>query len=297
MDATGWQVSSFLSSLYYLFKGAPARREDFVTISGSPLMPLKFVSHRWLETVPVCQRALMLWDNVADYVKATEDGRVKKSYEVVKEYLQDPCFVAKLHFFKCIANQLQPSLAKYQTSKLMLPFLSDDLCLIMRSLMKRFIESEILQDASDQKLVNIKVADQKIHMNDKRVDVGFANVKLKGSGNCKPSERQVMEFRMERKTCLVQLLEKILEKCPVSYSLVRHLSCLNPVKMASNKENCSAKFKKVLRLLIYAERVEEEDCNTLLQQFATFLESIPDFESERFANFQSAEDRVITLFF
>ena len=45
----GWQVSSFLSSLYYLFKDAPARREDFVTISGSSLMPLKFVSHRWLE--------------------------------------------------------------------------------------------------------------------------------------------------------------------------------------------------------------------------------------------------------
>ena len=46
----------------------------------------------------------MLWDNVADYVKATEDGRVKrpksKSYEVVKECPKDPCFVAKLHFFK-----------------------------------------------------------------------------------------------------------------------------------------------------------------------------------------------------
>ena len=26
MDATGWQVSSFLSSLYYLFKDAPARK-------------------------------------------------------------------------------------------------------------------------------------------------------------------------------------------------------------------------------------------------------------------------------
>ena len=69
MDAIGWQVSSFLSSLYYLFKGAPARREDFVTISGSSLMPLKFVSHRWYENVPVCQRALMLWDNVADMFK------------------------------------------------------------------------------------------------------------------------------------------------------------------------------------------------------------------------------------
>ena len=107
---------------------------------------------------------------------------------------------------------------------------------------------------------------------------------------------EVMEFRMESNTCLIRLLEKMLEKCPASYSL-RHLSCLNPVKMASNKEACSAKFKKVLRLLVNAERVKEEECDTLLQQFAMFLDSIPVFGSERFANFQSAEDRVDTLFF
>ena len=110
--------------------------------------------------------------------------------------------------------------------------------------MRRFIKSDILQDATDEQLVKIKVADQKIHVNHKRVDVAFASEKLNGTGSCKPSEKQVMEFRMESKTCVIQLLEKMLEKCPVSYSLVRHLSCLNPVKMASNKEACSVKFKK-----------------------------------------------------
>ena len=104
-----------------------------------------------------------------------------------------------------------------------------------------------------------------------------------------------MEFRIEGKTCLVQLLEKMLEKCLASYSLVRHLSRLNPVEMAPNKDACSAKFKKVLRLLVNAERVKEEECDTLLQQFAMFLDSIPVFGSERFANFQSVEDRVDTL--
>ena len=89
----------------------------------------------------------------------------------------------------------------------------------------------------------------------------------------------------------------MLKKCPVPYSLVQHLPCLNPVKMASNKEACSVKFKNVLRLLVNAERVKEEECDTLLQQFAMFLDSIPVFGSERFANFQSAEDRVDTLFY
>lgn len=63
--------------------------------------------------------------------------------------------------------------------------------------MRRFIKSDILQDATDEQLVKIKVADQKIHVNHKRVDVGFASEKLKDTGSCKPSEKQVMEFRME----------------------------------------------------------------------------------------------------
>ncbi|KAG1714223.1 hypothetical protein GQR58_001688 [Nymphon striatum] len=57
MDATGWKVASFLSSLYYLFKDAPARKEDYVNVTSATLMPLKFVKHRWLENVPVCMPA------------------------------------------------------------------------------------------------------------------------------------------------------------------------------------------------------------------------------------------------
>ena len=93
----GWQVSSFLSSLYYLFKDALARREDFVTISGSSLMPLKFVSHRWLDNVPVCQRALMLWDNIADYFKATENGRVNRPPK--KNHMKLSSSALKIHAF------------------------------------------------------------------------------------------------------------------------------------------------------------------------------------------------------
>ena len=55
---SGWNVSSFLSSLYYLYKDSPARREDYRKVSSSTVLPLKFVSHRWLENVPVTERAL-----------------------------------------------------------------------------------------------------------------------------------------------------------------------------------------------------------------------------------------------
>ena len=44
---SGGNVSSFLSSLYYLYmyKNSPARHEDYRKVSSSTVLPLKFVSH------------------------------------------------------------------------------------------------------------------------------------------------------------------------------------------------------------------------------------------------------------
>ena len=84
--------------------------------------------------------------------------------------------MAKLQFFKCIASQLQPFLSKYQTGRSMIPFLSDDLCLIIRSLMRRFVKPDQLKTSD--------VADQEIHVSNKRVDIVFASEKLKGTGDC-----------------------------------------------------------------------------------------------------------------
>lgn len=125
-EVTGWNISSFLSGLYYLFKDSPARREDFTKVTGCSMLPLKFVSHRWFENVPVCERAILLWDKIVTYVKAVERKQVSKptckSYQAVLESGQDTCFVSKLTFFKMIALQLQPFLSQYQSNKPMVVF-------------------------------------------------------------------------------------------------------------------------------------------------------------------------------
>lgn len=74
---TGWDLSSFLSSLYYLFKDSPARREDFVKVTESDKMPLKFVSHRRLENGPVCDRVC---SNVGQNFFVCQESRVKGSF-------------------------------------------------------------------------------------------------------------------------------------------------------------------------------------------------------------------------
>ena len=107
--------------------------------------------------------------------------------------------------------------------------------------MKRFLKSDVFSE-SDGNLVKIDVGDKKKHKNYKEVDMGFSVEKARKEA--KASDRQILELKMEGKEFLVATLKKLLVKCPVAYSLVRYMSCLNPIKMASEKDDCLSNLKK-----------------------------------------------------
>ena len=298
--AAEWKVEALLSSLYYLFKDSPARREDFLEVSGSTRLPLKFLNHRWLENEPVCERALEIWEDILKYVKAAQSKQIttpgNKSYETIVEATKDKLITAKLQFFKCIAGQLQPFLASFQSDKPLVPFLSSELSNLIRSLMRRFVKKDILSEASTaDKLVKLAITNKSIHVNYKKGDIGILTEKaLKESAGA--SEKQVLEFRLQCKAFLIELLQKVLTKCPISYSLVRNLSALNPREMATDADHCISKFKKVVSQLVAVRRIIESDCDALIQEYTRFLDNIPAFGSEKFSNFNLSTDGLDELF-
>lgn len=95
-----WSVSFLLSSLYYHFKDSTAQREDFVKVT--------FVIHRWLENVAVSERALNICNNIEVYVKVVKEKRIpnpgNKSFEVIKEAVNNKLVLTKLHYCKYIAS-------------------------------------------------------------------------------------------------------------------------------------------------------------------------------------------------
>ena len=180
--ASGWDISSLLSSLYYLFKDAPARREDYTRVTESSLLPMKFCGHRWLENVPVCERALALWPSIEAFVTAVKEKKIanpgNKSFAVVKEATTDLLIKCKLCFFQFVAGHLLPFLTLYQTDKPMVMFLGSDLNNLIRALMRRFVKDDILTAAStDEKLVKIDIDDKKNHKAYKQIDVGYSTEK------------------------------------------------------------------------------------------------------------------------
>lgn len=227
-----------------------------------------------------------------------------KSFATVKEAVDDQLIKAKLHFFKCIAGHLQPFLVNYQTDKPMVCFLASDLASIIKGPMKRFIKDDVLSEVSTaDKLVKVDVEEKRNHKTYKAIDIGFSAEKALKEAKEKAqkegtsvSDKQVMEFRLDCRNFPIALLKKILNKCPISYSLVRNMAALNPKEMVAHPSACRERFKKVLTVLVSARRVKEQDCDAIVQQFGNFLDSIPVIGSDMFSSFNSSTQRVDEFF-
>ena len=58
----GWKLVGVMRSLYNCFNDSPARREDYLAAcGGNAKFGLQFCSTRWLEDVPVAERAINIW--------------------------------------------------------------------------------------------------------------------------------------------------------------------------------------------------------------------------------------------
>ena len=166
--ASGWELENIFSSLYRLFKDMPARCEDYTTSTGSSIFPLKFCAHRWIENKPVVERAMAIRGSLQVYVNKVKANELKNpgttSFRVVKDFCEDQLAVAKLTSFLSIAQEVTPFLTRYETDKPMLPFLAEDLFNLIRSLLLRFMKSQVLEGLTKQQLVRVDPTNEQDHL-------------------------------------------------------------------------------------------------------------------------------------
>lgn len=290
-QASGWNVGNFLNVLYSLFKNSPARIEDYGELTGEEVkLPLKFCSHRWLENSPVCERAIDIWENVMKYEREVSKKKLPNpgsvSFETVKKWTKDPFTLSKLHFFNSVAKQMKPFLTVYQTDSPVLPFLGWDL--------EKLIKPEILETATSIKLAKLELSNDEC-VTYSKIDVGFKTEKELKRLSKNISDRQVMEYRLECRDFLKSLVNHLLEKGPLQYSLVRSLKCLIPNLMTTDPESCHKNFKLCLNTLSDAGRINIKDCDTALWQFKDFISGVAKVNSD-FLKFNESK-RLDELFY
>ena len=94
---TMWDMEKLLWALHYMFHNTPAN------LTKSTEFPLPFCGHRWIENLPVVERAIKLWPNIWKYVEAVTIMKLKDSHtsthDMVAAVKKDPFILAKFHFF------------------------------------------------------------------------------------------------------------------------------------------------------------------------------------------------------
>lgn len=230
--ATRWDLVTFLRSCYNLFKFVPARRADYVLMTGSKQFPMKFCSVRWLENSKVISRALVVLPNLAKFVEGSTKAKKRptcSSYDIVEKAVGDELLSAKLAFVLSIAGEMEPFLAEFQTNKPMTPFLSTALDGILRSLLARIVKKEVL-DAADapSKLLKVDFERTDNFVAAAAFDVGFAT-KIELRKKPKVAQLTMLTFKRDCMSFVKACSQKIIERSPLKYKLTRGASCLDPV--------------------------------------------------------------------
>ena len=130
-----------------------------------------------------------------------------------------------------------------------------DLYRMLLCVMKSFIKKDIMNDANSAvALMKIDPLSRDSHKSYSKVDLGFAAEQelctLKRSRPNAVSEKHVMELRIQCKDFLATMLAKLIDKCPLKYPLARYMSCCDPRQLASSKDTCMQKMKKIQACLV-----------------------------------------------
>ncbi|KAK0152285.1 hypothetical protein N1851_006335 [Merluccius polli] len=257
---TAWQVDKLLRAMHYLFHNVPARREDFTSVTSSSTFPRPFCGHRWVENVPVAERAVDIWPMLSTYVDAVENKKLPNpntaSYDALVAARNDDFVIPKLQFFLSIARSFHPFLTRYQTDEPVLPFLGKDLKEFLMGLLRRFVKRELLQDRSSQQIITINVSDEKNWVPLRNVDIGLgADAAIKGKPGCKIGELSVLHFKKECLQCLVKVVSKLQDKSPLKFPMVRQIACLDPTRIYKEPEWCQQQMRSVVQTFIQGNKL------------------------------------------
>lgn len=107
--------------------------------------------------------------------------------------------------------------------------------------MARYVTGDVLRSASSYlKIVTVDVSSDVYTVSSNQVDVGIVTKRelsrLKDQKEI--SQNKKLEFDMNCKAFLSRTTEKLLEKCPLKFPVVRHLRCLDPQDLLELQLSC-----------------------------------------------------------
>nr|CAD7431219.1 unnamed protein product [Timema monikensis] len=169
---------------------------------------------------------------------------------------EDKELQCKLAFCKTIADECQPFLQRFQTSKPMTPYLFEAVEKLLRYLMNRCVKPDLMK-CTGPKLLSIDTKKSENLILSKNIDIGFATKRLLGETAITVTERQKLEFIHECRSMLTTMIAKLQEKSPLKQKAVRGLSSLDPCVIQHSPQLAQKRFSFLLEELNHANIIND----------------------------------------
>ena len=168
------------------------------------------------------------------------------------EHHLDLLMPAKLHYFSFIAGILKPYLVVFQSDNPLLPFMFDELSLILFRLLRLVFKKEKVDEAANLRQVMKEefLTEQSNQLEEYLIDLGAATNDALKKINIAPEKKR--KFREGCKE-VVFILLKLLERLPTNHLIVVNASSLSPVNMARISSKVEKRLKKTSRWSLFAE--------------------------------------------
>ena len=279
---TSWGMKGIIKGTFVILHDTPARRADYISVTKSDSFPLFFCATRWVEDKGPADRLIEIWPNIAKIFQFWRTLPKKKqpsgkSYEAVKTAVEDPLTSAKLSFFSYVASILQPFLAKYQTSKPMIPYLYIDLAKIYRSILGVIIKDDVLEKYLGFKLPEIDMDDEKNLKKEKDFTLGFVTEKMIKELRLKDAvtREQMDDFYENVKICIKTLIEKLNERSALTSVVLRGAVVFNPAKIVSASSKYLKKYLGLLlEHLVSLKIIKGANCDQLRAQYQSLQSDV-----------------------
>ena len=82
-----------------------------------------------------------------------------------------------------------------------------------------------------------------------------------------------VKFKNECLTLLVGLIEKLVERCPLRYNIVRHSSCFDPLEIVNHTDACILKANRLIDIIFQSTWVSENEADKAKQEYGDFVSS------------------------
>ena len=149
----------------------------------------------------------------------------------------------------------------------MVPFLSSVLVEIFKSLMKMIVKREIITSANTAykiSKIDVAVADNQIPVDS--IDLGTALKEMLASLPSRPEKKR--EFKAECcQKIIIKMIQKLQERSPLQYTIVRSAASLDPGAMVECKEQSIVRFKMLVEKMAKMKWISAETADDAKQQY------------------------------